>query len=73
MRPSLSPWLARFSFTFFILGGLLLWESRRAMRGLLGPVSSGRIVLLLIGAVVSFVLGVVGVRERHRSTNDDEL
>jgi hypothetical protein len=66
MRFRLAPWLARFSFSFFILAGLLIWESMRALRGELGPISPGRIVLFWIGALASFVLGCVGVRERHR-------
>jgi hypothetical protein len=66
MRSALSPWLARFSTSFIILGGFLLWESYKAVHGQLGPISNGRIVLFLIGATVSFVLAVVGIRERHR-------
>ena len=71
MPPSLSPWLARFSFSLFILGGWLLWESTKAVEGKLGRVSSGQIVLFLVGALVSIMLGVVGVRERHRPRDDD--
>ena len=70
MNPRLSPWLARFSFSFFILSGLLAWESYKAVHGQLA-VSSGRIVLFMVGAVVSFVLAVVGVRERHRPDDND--
>jgi hypothetical protein len=66
MRSALSPWLARFSTSFIILGGFLLWESYKAVHGQLGSISTGRIVLFLIGALVSFVLAVVGIRERHR-------
>jgi hypothetical protein len=71
MRFKLALWLARFSFSFFILCGFLVWESQRAMHGLLGPVSSGRIVLFWVGAMASFILGCVGVRERHRSDHRD--
>jgi peptidoglycan/LPS O-acetylase OafA/YrhL len=69
MRNGLSPWLARLSYSFFILAGLLMYESHRAIHGQLGPVGSGRIVLFWVGALVSFVLGCVGVRERHRPQN----
>jgi hypothetical protein len=71
MNSRLAPWLARFSFSLFILSGLLVWESYKALHGRLGPISSGRIILFLIGAVASFVLGVAGVRERHRPDQDD--
>ena len=71
MRSPLSPWLARLSFSFLIGCGWLLWEAYRASQGRLGPVSSGRITLFLIGAVVCFVLAIVGVRERHRSDDID--
>lgn len=71
MRSRITPWLARFSFSFFILSGLLVWESYKALHGQLGPMSSGRITLFLIGALASFVLGVAGVRERHRPDQDD--
>lgn len=71
MRSPLSPWLARFSFSFFILGGWLLWQSYKAVQGQLGHVSSGQIILFLVGAMVSFVLGVVGVRERHKPGEDE--
>ena len=63
-------WLARLSFSFFILSGFLLWEVHQARQGLLGRISSGRIVLFMVGALVSFVLGVMGVRERHKPEDD---
>ena len=72
MRFSLRAWLVRLSFTLFIICGLLLWECYRAAHGQLGPVSSGRIILWLVGALLSFVLACVGVRERHRPDGNDE-
>lgn len=66
MRFRLGPWLARFSFSLFILAGLLVWESVRALHGELGPISPGRIVLFWVGALACFILGCAGVRERHR-------
>jgi hypothetical protein len=73
MHFTLRAWLARLSFTLFILCGILLWESYRAAHGQLGQVSAGRITLWMIGALLSFVLACVGVRERHRPDRDDEL
>jgi hypothetical protein len=73
MRRSLSPWLARFSFSFFIGCGLLLWEAYRMAQGRLGPVRPWQIVLCTLGGLVCFVMGVVGIRERHRTMDDGEL
>ena len=73
MRHSLGSWLARFSFSLFIVCGLLLWQCYKAVHGQLGRVSGARITLWLAGALVSFVLAVVGVRERHRQDRDDPL
>ncbi len=71
MQSRLSPWLARLSTSFFIGGGLLIWESYKAVHGQLGPISSARITLFLIAAMACMVLGVVGIRERHRPDRDD--
>jgi len=71
MRSRLSPWLARLSTSFFIGCGLLLWESYKGVHGRLGPISPARIILFLIGALACLVLGVIGIRERHRPDRDD--
>ena len=71
MRSWYSPWLARFSFTFFALGIILLWQAYQANEGRLGAVSKARIILFMVGGMCSFVMGFVGVRERHRSDRDD--
>jgi hypothetical protein len=65
-RSWLSPWLARLAPSFFIICCLLLWSAYRAAEGQMGPVSRGRIVLFLVAAVLAFVMGVIGTRERHR-------
>jgi hypothetical protein len=70
MRSRLSPWLARFSTTFLIITGLLLWECYKAYEGRL-RLSTGQLALFLGGAMASFGLAVAGVRERHRSMHDD--
>jgi cytochrome b subunit of formate dehydrogenase len=70
MRSKLSPWLARFSTTFLIITGLLLWECYRAYDRQI-RLSTGQMVLFLGGAMASFGLAVVGVRERHRAIHDD--
>jgi hypothetical protein len=63
--------MARLAPSFFIICALLLWESYRAVQGQLGRISGARVTLFLVGAVVSFVLGVVGTRERHRRMRDE--
>ena len=59
-------WLARFSFSFFIVAAVLLWEAYNAIQGNRGFVPSWRIGLYCVAAAMSFSLGVVGVRARHR-------
>ena len=65
------PWLARLSFSFFIVAAWLAWECYKGATGQLGNVSQGRLILFMVAAVLSFVMGVVGVRERHRPMDDD--
>jgi hypothetical protein len=69
-RSWLSPWLARLAPSFFIICCLLLWSVYRAVQGQMGPVSGGCIALFLVAAVLAFVLGVIGTRERHRLNRD---
>lgn len=71
MRSWMSPWLARLAPSFFIIAVLLLWEVYQAAHGRLGPISRARVALFLIGALVSFVMGVIGTRERHRINRDE--
>ena len=65
-------WLARLSFSFFIVGGLLGWTVYRARTGTGPPLSDARMILYTAAAAVCFVLGFLGVRERHRGGNKDE-
>jgi hypothetical protein len=55
-------WLARLSFSFFILAAVLAWEAYKAN----GAGAGARRTLYAVGAVVCLGLGLVGVRERHR-------
>ena len=58
-------WLSRLSFSFLIVGFFLAWQGwKLAQSGL--EVTQWRVPLYFIGAVMSFVLGFMGVRERHR-------
>ena len=56
-------WLARLAFSFFILAAVLAWEGYRASK--YGG-DQGRAVLFLLAAALSVLLGLAGVRERHR-------
>lgn len=65
------PWLARLSFSFFVVGMVLGWEAYRAIQGQLGPLPAWRIALFMIGGAASFAMGFLGVRERHRPRDPD--
>ena len=58
--------LSRFGFSFLIVGFFLAYEGYESALGLRGPVTTGRIILYLVGAVLCFVLGFTGIRQRHR-------
>lgn len=59
-------WMARLSFSFFILALVFVWEGRRADQQNL----SSRRNAYAAAAVACFALGLVGVRERHRDDDD---
>lgn len=64
-RPMTRRWLARLSFSFMIIGFFLGWEGwKLAQAG--GVDAQWRVLLYLAAAALSFVLGFLGVRERHR-------
>jgi len=60
-------WLARLAFSFFIFAAVLAWEAHKAR----GSEESWRPVLYLVAAMMSVLLGLTGVRERHREERDD--
>jgi hypothetical protein len=55
-------WLARLSFSFFLIACVLLWEAHKAS----AASDRTRSTLYTVGAVVALGLGAAGVRERHR-------
>ncbi len=59
----MNRWLARFGFSFIILAAVLAWEGYRASGASAGTL---RIAMFLVGAAILFVLGLIGVRARHR-------
>jgi hypothetical protein len=55
-------WLARLSFSLFIIAGVLAWEAYKAT----DRAQRARASMCTVGAVVAFGVGILGVRERHR-------
>ena len=62
----MAKWLARFSFTFLVLAGLLLWQGYRELTMSSSP-NVWRIGLYFVAAGISIGLAFRGIRERHRS------
>jgi hypothetical protein len=58
-------WLARFSFSFFIIATVLIWETYKII-STAAPGQTWRIVLYAILAGVCIAMGAAGVRLRHR-------
>ncbi|MGH7213665.1 MAG: hypothetical protein ACREIT_02725 [Tepidisphaeraceae bacterium] len=60
-------WLARLSFSFFIVAAWLAWEGYRSLSR--QAAGRGQLfgVLCLVGALAFVALAVAGVRERHRA------
>jgi hypothetical protein len=59
-------WLERLSFSMLIVATVLAWEGYQSFQGGRGPVPQSHIVLLFAGAVLCYVLGLIGARLRHR-------
>ena len=65
MRFDRQSWLRRLTFTFFAIAGLLIYDGYRLSRT--GPdASRGVLALYAIAAALSLILGVAGLRARHR-------
>jgi hypothetical protein len=62
----MQSWLSRLSFSFLIVGMILAWHAYRAAGGRPGPIPTWKIILELIAAALCFVLGFMGIRQRHR-------
>lgn len=59
---SLNYWLARLSFSFLILSGLLLWSTWKAVSA---AGWSAKPVFMVAGAAICLGLGARGIRIRH--------
>jgi len=64
-------WLARLSFSLFILAAVFAWEGYRTQRGDRGPGRQWAVYSFYVGAALCFGLGLRGVRERHRILGQD--
>jgi hypothetical protein len=65
------PWLARLSFSFLIIAGLLFYYGYRGFVGR-DVMANSRIALYLLGGFVLTLLGFIGVRHRHRLHDPNE-
>ena len=68
---AVNRWLARLSFSFFIIAAILFWEIYKTLDGRQREVSEWRIALYMIACVFAIVLGALGVRARHRTDRND--
>ena len=59
-------WLSRLSFSFFIVAAVLAWEIYNIQQGRRGIVPQYRVVLYYLGTSICVVLGMLGVKARHR-------
>lgn len=59
-------WLARLSFSFFIVAFFLGWQGYRQYVAAGGAIADWRTLLDFIAAALALLLGLAGLRERHR-------
>lgn len=65
-------WLARLSFSFLIIGGVLMWDVWRAMNGRGSPMGPWEMRLHFAGALLCIILGFTGIRLRHQRQDDPD-
>ncbi len=73
MNATTRRWLARLALSFFVLAFVLAWQVYHLYRGDVPPQPAWRVALYLVGIVLGVVLGIVGLRERHRPQNTEDL
>jgi hypothetical protein len=65
MRFDRQSWLGRLTFTFFAIAGLLIYDGYRLSRA--GPEAPrGVLALYAVAAALSLMMGLAGLRARHR-------
>jgi len=57
--------IVRLAFTWLVVGGVLIYESRRR--------EQPRQTLMILGGCVLLVTGVYAMRERHRKRTDEPI
>lgn len=72
-RGCMKRWLARFSFSFLILGGLLIYQGYKEIRQASPGAGGGRwrVMLYFVGAGIALGLSAKGVRERHKMLDEE--
>jgi len=63
---TLSRWLARLSFSFFILAFVLFWEFYKSTQDNASASIATR-TLYALSAIACLTLGLIGTRIRHRN------
>ena len=58
-------WLARLSFSFLVIAFFLAWEGYKRYQAAAGE-ADWRTILYFAAAAVSVMVGLTGLRERHR-------
>ena len=65
-------WMARLTFSFFVLTLVFAWEGYRTQRGDRGPDQDVKMYAFYAAAALSFGLALRGVRERHRPPQEKD-
>lgn len=63
-------WIARFSFTFMVLGGLLFYQAYE-MQQLSPPPPTWQLLLIVAGGALAIAMGAQGIRIRHEQMRRD--
>lgn len=58
-------WLGRLSFSFLVVAFFLGWEGYKRYVAFGGLIADWRALLDLVGAAMSLMLGMTGLKERH--------
>ena len=72
MHPLARRWLSRFAMAFIVIAAVLAWEGYQAATGHRGATPKWRILLYFVAAAMALVVGIEGMRQRHRRRDDDD-
>ena len=62
---AMTKWLSRFSYSFFIIGGVLLYYIYKSQTE--GPrLPQWQVWVIVIGGALAIAMGARGIREKHR-------